>query len=247
MQRLLFLLIFIFVAFSAIAQKQKVVKAKLTESSVVKDTSGNVIPAALWQQMARNSNFAIYPKDPQQEDTEFIIRRLTAKEKMVMLERMPRPSETKAFRTGKKFSPFSEKDLAGNLHKIKELAGKVVVINFWFINCPPCRMEIPELNEMVAQYVNNKDVVFLAIALDDKWELEQFLKMMPFHYNVIPNGRNIARNYNVSSFPTHVVVDRDGLVKFHTAGLARNTVHWIQKTVEEALAQAPKESVVASH
>ena len=49
MQRLLFLLLFIFVAFSAIAQKQKVVKAKLTESSVVKDTSGTVIPAALWQ------------------------------------------------------------------------------------------------------------------------------------------------------------------------------------------------------
>lgn len=247
MRRLFFLSAFALFTFSSIAQNGKAIKAKLTEQTIVRDTAGTIIPAVVWQQIASNSNFAMYPKDPQQENTEFIIRRLSAKEKMSMLEKMPRPSETKVFRTGKRFAPFAEKDLEGNLFKSKELEGKVVVINFWFINCPPCRMEIPELNEMVAQYTDNKDVVFLAIALDEKWELQQFLKMMPFHYNIIPGGRNFARSYKVSSFPTHVVVDREGLVKFHTAGLARNTVHWIQKSVEEALAQGVKEAVAASY
>ena len=247
MHRLFFLVAFILCACSAIAQKQKVSKAKLTESSIVRDTSGTILPAGLWQQMARNSNFTIYPKDPQQEDTEFIVRRLSQQEKLTMLERMPRPGETKAFRTGKKFSPFAERDIEGNMYKIKELAGKVVVINFWFINCPPCRMEIPELNALVQKYKGQSDVVFLAVALDARYELQQFLKLMPFNYNIIADGRYIASKFGVSAFPTHVVVDREGLVKFHTAGLARNTVHWVQKSIDAALVQPAAGSVVASH
>lgn len=229
-------------ATTSFAQNSKVVRAKLTETSVVKDSEGNILPAGLWQQMARNSNFIIYPKNADKEDTEFVVRQLTKEEKHAMLQKLPAPRESKAFRTGRRFSPFAEKDLEGQAYKIKELVGKVVVINFWFINCPPCRTEIPELNEMVAHYAGNKDVVFLAIALDGAWELEQFLKGMPFHYKIIADGRNLARNYNVTSFPTHVVIDREGLVKFHTAGLARNTVYWIQKMVDEALVQAPKEA-----
>jgi len=44
----------------------------------------------------------------------------------------------------------------------------------------------------------------------------------------------------------HVVVDRDGKVKFHTAGLAKNTVYWIKKSTDEALATPAKDTDVAA-
>jgi thiol-disulfide isomerase/thioredoxin len=108
-----------------------------------------------------------------------------------------------------------------------------VVINFWFINCPPCKQEIPELNELVAKYKDNKDVVFLAIALDDAYDLRNFLKTMPFNYNVVGGGRYYSEKYGVKSYPTHVIIGKDGLIKFSTLGLAANTVYWIEKTIKE--------------
>ncbi len=61
-------------------------------------------------------------------------------------------------------------------------------------------MEIPELNEMAASYKDNKEVIFIGIALDEKYELQEFLKTFPFDYNIIDNGRNLASSYRVSSF-----------------------------------------------
>ncbi|MGK0324190.1 MAG: thiol-disulfide isomerase/thioredoxin, partial [Psychroserpens sp.] len=58
-------------------------------------------------------------------------------------------------------------DIEGNSHTLESLKGKVVVINFWFINCKPCVAEIPDLNKLKAKF-NNKDAVFVAIALDSK-------------------------------------------------------------------------------
>lgn len=162
------------------------------------------------------------------------------------METMPKPDESKSFRTGVKFATFNEMDINGNKYKSKELKGNVIVINFWFINCPPCRMEIPELNEMVASFKEHKDVIFIGIALDQKYELQEFLKTFPFDYNIIDNGRNLAASYRVNSFPTHVVIDRDGKIKFHTAGLAKNTVYWIKKSIDEALAKPVTDTGVAS-
>ena len=54
-------------------------------------------------------------------------------------------------------------------------------MNFWFINCPPCRAEIPELNKLVDSFKTNDKVVFIAVALDDKQSLETFLEQSPFN------------------------------------------------------------------
>jgi thiol-disulfide isomerase/thioredoxin len=221
---------------SAGAQKTKV-RAKLSETSVVKDPTGNVLPTSVWVPLYQTGKMKVDPVDPSKYDSEFTIRRYTEEEWTQKMEAMPRPLGSRAFKKNSQFTAFDETDLQGNHYKLKELKGKVVVINFWFINCPPCRMEIPDLNELVAQYKNNPDVVFLAIAMDDKHSLQEFLKRMPFKYNIIENGEYIASKNNVGAFPTHVVLDRNGKILFHTDGLAENTVYWVKKSIEQALAQ----------
>jgi len=96
-------------------------------------------------------------------------------------------------------------------------------------------MEIPELNQLYAKYKDNKDVIFLAIALDDKYDLKKFLQTNPFNYNIVADGKYYSDKYDVHSFPTHLIVGKDGLVKFHTTGLASNTVYWVEKTISEQL------------
>jgi len=79
--------------------------------------------------------------------------------------------------------------------------------------------------------------LFVGIALDAKNELQEFLEKTPFKYAIIDNGRFAADKFGIRFFPTHVIVDTEGKVYFHTSGLASNTVHWIKKSIEELLAK----------
>jgi len=56
---------------------------------------------------------------------------------------------------------FSVKDMDGKSFELSELKGKVVVINFWFVNCKPCVDEMPGLNKIVEKFKNNQNVIFL--------------------------------------------------------------------------------------
>jgi thiol-disulfide isomerase/thioredoxin len=113
--------------------------------------------------------------------------------------------------------------------------GRVVVINFWFINCPPSRQEIPELNQVVKDYKDSTNVVFIAVALDEKIELKNFLKKTPFDYTIINNGGFITDIYGVKGFPTHLILDKDGKVYFHSSGFGMSTVLWLRKSIKALL------------
>lgn len=216
---------------------------KLDEKSIVKDESGSIYPYAIWKKLTQTGEYGIRTNgDPNSENVEFLLYRLTEEQKATFKKRkeemaatLPKPRSSEVFRDGEKFRFDKMKDLNGNKYDFKTDVGKVVVFNFWFINCPPCKQEIPELNALVAKYKENKDIVFIAIALDDAYALKDFLKLSPFNYNVIPDGRFYSDKHGVKAYPTHVVVGKDGLIKFSTIGLASNTVYWVEKTIKEQL------------
>ncbi|WP_224370600.1 TlpA family protein disulfide reductase [Hyalangium versicolor] len=107
---------------------------------------------------------------------------------------------------------FDVTDMEGRRYTSGGLSGKIIVLNFWFKDCPPCRAERPALNRVVARYQANPDVVFLAPALDEKEELEKHLRKNPLRYAVIPDSEDLADEYSVSAFPTHVIIGRDGKI-----------------------------------
>ncbi|QDW28197.1 TlpA family protein disulfide reductase [Pedobacter sp. KBS0701] len=98
------------------------------------------------------------------------------------MDKIPKPRASDSFREGELFNGLRITDMNGNKYDLRDSTGKIFVLNFWFINCPPCKSEIPQLNELVAKYKDNKDVVFLAIALDEKYDLKSFLKSTTFDY-----------------------------------------------------------------
>ena len=149
--------------------------------------------------------------------------------------KFPKPRESGSFADGDKFKPFNFRDTNNQKIKAEDLVGKVIVLNFWFINCPPCRQEIPDLNELVEKY-KGKDVFFIGLALDSWSDIDEFVKKTPFNYHIFPEARYVANNYNVTSYPTHVVIDKSNKVIFQTTGLATNTIHWVKKSIDEALA-----------
>ena len=163
----------------------------------------------------------------------FVLRKATEQEKSQMIE-MQDNMQPKSELIGKAAFTFSVKDMAGNSYSLEKLKGKVIVINFWFVECKPCVMEMPELNELVEKY-KGKDVVFLGFANNDKSKIENFLKTKTYKYNIIPDSRNVASIYGVNSFPTHLVIDKNSVISYYVSGLGPTTVTDLDKVIESLI------------
>ncbi len=148
---------------------------------------------------------------------------------------MGAPAES-AFEKGTVLTTFDLENMEGQKVTLESLKGKVVLINFWFINCPPCRMEIPDLNELKAEYVG-KNVEFLAITFDQKDQVSGFLQKNPFDFQILPNAQEIIGVYGVQGFPTSVVIDKEGKVVDSKMGGSMNIKEELKAFIEEALAQ----------
>ena len=243
---LVHMLIFSF-SFFAVAQdstKNKPVQRKsikITKETVVIDSAGQILPYNIWSALKNTGAYYIKPIDPDNENTSFILYKLSEKEKqrnLINIDKMPKPAESKFFKTGEPFSKIKTNDMHGNKINTKNLKGKIIAVNYWYATCVPCTSEIPELNKIVEKYKNDSNVVFISIAKDDRNTIENFLKLHPFKYAIIDDGSFITSENNINSYPTNVVVDQNGKVYFHTSGLSPNTPKWITKSIEELKAAA---------
>ena len=167
----------------------------------------------------------------------FVLRKATPEEKAMMAKMQQGGmgmEQEKNELIGTKATDFNLKDLKGKTHLLSELKGKVVVLNFWFVECKPCIMEMPELNELVEEF-KEKNIVFLAIALNDKNQLKKFLKTTDFNYKVVANGQTSADSYGVKGFPTNVIIDQNGIIHYVSTGIGPNNKENLQKAINELL------------
>lgn len=205
---------------------------KLSEESLVFDSLGRELSYSLWQYMISSGEYGL----KKNQGDSFFVYKLTAEQKetrKASIKKMPKPAESPFFITGEKLYRIKTKDIYGNKIDTKQLKGKILVLNFWFTNCSPCLKEIPELNQIVKEYQNDTNVVFVAIALDEENVLKKFLSTVPFLYKMISNGSFITSGYGIRSYPTNVVIDRESKIHFHTSGFAPNTSIWIRRAIEE--------------
>jgi thiol-disulfide isomerase/thioredoxin len=207
---------------------------KLDENSIIRDSSGMQYPYIIWKKMMSTGDYMIKRVGPITDSAIYLITKLTDDEKDLRYNKMPKPAGSPVFTNGDKINSFSANDIDGKKLKLKDLAGKVVVLNFWFIGCPPCRMELPDLNKLALKYANDPNVVFIAIALDQSRDIKEFIKTNPIAYHIIDDGQIYANMYKIHLFPTNVVLNKEGKVIFHSVGYAANTPYWIKKTIEEA-------------
>jgi peroxiredoxin len=80
---------------------------------------------------------------------------------------------------------------------------------------------MPGLNKLVEKFKPG-EVVFIGFALDDESHLREFLKKTPFNYMIIAGSSSITKQYGVSAYPTHVIINKQGLVEFTITGGSPN-------------------------
>ncbi len=110
---------------------------------------------------------------------------------------------------------FTLKSLAGKNLKLSELAGNVVLINFWASWCGPCREEMPLLNALHSRYEALGFTVLGVNFEEDVNGAKGFLNNFPVDFPVLLDNTNkVTKQYKVIAMPTTVVVDRDGNMRF---------------------------------
>ena len=109
----------------------------------------------------------------------------------------------------------------GNTKSFADFKGKLLVINFWYINCGPCIIEMPYLNNLVREY-QNEDVQFLALSFDTVLDIKSFLETTEFIYEHGSISRSLMYDFTPVS-PGHFIVDEDGIIRDIVIGAPRNT------------------------
>jgi len=113
---------------------------------------------------------------------------------------------------------------------------KITVINYWFLGCAPCRMEIPYLNELVKKYNNRPEIQFIAVTLDKPDDINKYLyEGNIFKYQILGNGKKAAIKSKVQSYPTHLIIDTTGKVVGEWQSYTPTTVFEISQKIDELL------------
>lgn len=128
---------------------------------------------------------------------------------------------------------FTLVDQYGEPHTLSDYKGKVVFLNFWATWCPPCRMEMPDIEEVYKERGKNaEDVIILGVAGPNlgregsKEEIIEFLKEEGYTYPVVfDETGDIMATYSIQSLPTTFIIDRDGnIVDYVLGAMSKETM-----------------------
>jgi thiol-disulfide isomerase/thioredoxin len=120
---------------------------------------------------------------------------------------------------GKTAPELALTDLKGKPVTLSSLKGRTVLLDFWTTWCPPCRADGPALEKLYRKY-GEKDLMILGISVNEDREIvEKFLSEHPHTYPIALTSENeMPLPYQISAFPTYIVIDRDGTVTTAVSG-----------------------------
>lgn len=132
------------------------------------------------------------------------------------------------------------KNVDGNVYKVGDLKGKVVLLNLWATWCGPCRQEMPELIAMEDEH-KAKDFKVIGLNVDEETpeQIKGFAEKMKLNYELAWTDENLYRELmKVSKFsgiPQSFLIDRGGHLRGVFLGGSKNVVAQMKENVEKVV------------
>ena len=118
-----------------------------------------------------------------------------------------------AVQPGQAAPPFTLDDTRGRPVSISALRGKVIVLNFFSVWCPPCESEMDSLNRLYGKYRASGEVVVLGVTNNTPEDVKAYEARRPIDYPVLIDSRSTAQIlYDVLPIPTTFLIDKNGII-----------------------------------
>jgi len=138
---------------------------------------------------------------------------------LVRYEHMQAESDSPQFREAmarleaddakREMADFTLTDLEGKRWHLRDLRGKVVLVNFWATWCPPCRKEMPDLQALYDKY-KGEGLVVLSISDEETAKVTPFIAERKITYPVLLDpGRKANKAFVVEGIPKSFVYNRE--------------------------------------
>ncbi len=140
------------------------------------------------------------------------------------------------------FAPdFSLPDLEGKQVSLSNYKGKVVLLNFWATWCPPCRLEMPTIEQAYRKYKpNGFEVVAVSVDAGPTSAVKHFLEEFGLSFQVLRDpGMETLRAFRTFSLPTSFVIDRRGIIRLREPGYRDWTDAQSTTLLQELLTDGP--------
>jgi len=137
------------------------------------------------------------------------------------------------------------KDVDGNVFKLEDKKGKVVLVNLWGIWCGPCVAEMPELVALQEKYKDKDfEIIGLNIGSDEgepeaPENIKAFAEKKKLNYHLgyadTTFFGNMVKVTKMSGVPQSVLIDREGRLNGVFTGVSAHLMEQLKDSVEKAV------------
>ncbi len=136
----------------------------------------------------------------------------------------PNVASSQGATKGKTAPEITLQDLQGQNIELSDYRGKVVILNFWASWCPPCKAEMPEINQAALQFAQGNEAVLLTVNLTDgsretAAKARKYINDNNYSMTVLlDTGGKVANTYGITSIPTTIIIDKNGIIQNRFSG-----------------------------
>lgn len=118
-------------------------------------------------------------------------------------------------RLGKVAKGLSGKTLDGNVVKIEDFRGRILLVDFWATWCAPCATAVPDLAKLSRELPPSKFAILGISADQDHEVLKEFIQIKSVTWDIIVDSDGILqKRWQSLSLPSYYVLDEKGVIRF---------------------------------
>jgi peroxiredoxin len=148
----------------------------------------------------------------------------------------PADEEPELLEVGSMAPDWTLADPEGKEHKLSDLRGQVVVMDFWATWCPPCKKAMPGVQKLHERF-KDQPVRVYGLATWERGDPVAYMRDNGFTYGLLLQADRVAEAYGVSGIPTFYVIGTDGRILHTEVGFDPRMESKIGKLIEEHLKQ----------
>jgi thiol-disulfide isomerase/thioredoxin len=140
-------------------------------------------------------------------------------------------------RAAENFAPdFSGVTSEGEYISSESLLGKVVLLDFWGVWCPPCLSAVPYLSRLNKKFAGQPFVLLSVDVNDEESKWRDYISANKMDWiHVRDDHRKIQQAFGINAFPTYILIDHEGVIVKRSLGAGMQTEDDVQSALKKAI------------